>query len=208
MYTPPEFKITDDTIIDAFLMANLFGVFSAINKDQKIIASHVPFLLEKENDKRIFYTHVANGNELSQLENGAEVLMIFSGEHGYVSSSWYASVNVPTWNYQATHVYGTITRLTEEELYTQLKKLTAKYENTVDGHINPDELPQRMIQGYLQHITGFKITEIRTEAKFKLSQNRNTKDFDLIIEQLESRQPALAKVMKEAYPKSSFTEHF
>lgn len=202
MYIPPEFLINDEQVIDDFLSAHLFGVFTAVS-NQKITASHLPFIIEKEDEKRIFYTHVANGNELSQLNDNQEVMLIFSGEHGYVSSSWYASVNVPTWNYQAAHVYGTVSKLNEAELYEQLKKLTTKYEQTVDGHINPDELPQKMIQGYLQHITGFKITEIRTEAKFKLSQNRNAKDFALIIEQLENRQPALADVMKQAYPKEA-----
>lgn len=199
MYTPPEFSITDENIIDEFLWNNAFGILTAPDTTGIPIASHLPFVMEKVNETRFFYTHVANGNGLSELKNGDTVLMIFTGEHGYISSSWYASVNVPTWNYQAVHVYGTVERLNQEELYAQLKKLTAHYEKTVDGHINPDELPGRMIHGYLQHITGLKITATKTEAKFKLSQNRNQKDFGLIIKELSTRQPKLAEIMERFY---------
>ena len=199
MYTPPEFNITDENVIDEFLWNNAFGILTAPDANGIPIASHLPFIMEKENATRFFYTHVANGNGLSELKNGDTVLMIFTGDHGYISSSWYASVNVPTWNYQAVHVYGTVERLSREELYAQLKKLTANYEKTVDGHINPDELPDRMIQGYLQHITGLKITAAKTEAKFKLSQNRNQTDFGRIIKELSTRQPKLAEIMQRFY---------
>jgi len=199
MYIPPEFEITDPETIDRFLHENGFGSLTAQLPSGKLAASHVPFLMEKRGDVRHFYTHLANENELSQLADGTEVLLVFTGEHGYVSSSWYGHPNVPTWNYRAVHVTGTIHRLTPEELYTQLRKLTLKYEKTIDGPIDPETLPQRMIRGYLQHITGFRIEALKTEAAFKLSQNRNEKDFANIIEHLKDTEPALAKAMEETF---------
>lgn len=200
MYIPPEFLITDPRAIASFLGEHSFGQMTAVLPSGKLAASHIPFVVTDEAGTLHFQTHLANENELSQLTDGSEALLVFTGEHGYVSSSWYGHPNVPTWNYQAVHVYGTLQKQTPEELYTQLKTLTRLHEETVDGHIDPETLPQRMIQGYLQHITGFGITARRTEAAFKLSQNRNAKDFEAIIGQLQQRHPALAQEMLKYYP--------
>lgn len=200
MYIPPEFLITDSRVIASFLGQHSFGQMTAVLPSGKLAASHLPFVVTDEADTLQFQTHLANENELSQLPDGSEVLLVFTGEHGYVSSSWYGHPNVPTWNYRAVHVYGTLQKQAQEELYTQLKTLTRLHEETVDGHIDPETLPQRMIQGYLQHITGFRITARRTEAAFKLSQNRNAKDFEAIIAQLQKRHPALAQEMLKYYP--------
>lgn len=201
MYIPQEFLITNPQVIANFLEQHSFGQLTAILPGGGLAASHVPFVLENLDNTLYFHTHLANENPLSQLPNGCEVMLVFTGEHGYVSSSWYGHPNVPTWNYQAVHVYGTLQKQTPDELYAQLKTLTRIHESTVDGHINPETLPQRMIQGYLQHITGFRIQSNRMEAAFKLSQNRNAKDFAAIIEQLKKRTPALAEEMLKYYQK-------
>lgn len=201
MYIPSEFLITDPEIIASFLEQHSFGQLTAVLPSGSLAASHVPFVVEKDNGTFRFYTHLANENELSRLPDGSEVMLVFTGEHGYVSSSWYGHPNVPTWNYQAVHVYGTVQKQTPDGLYAQLKILTRSHEQTVKGHINPETLPQRMIQGYLQHITGFCITARRTEAAFKLSQNRNPKDFKAIVEHLQELHPALAEEMRKYYPK-------
>ena len=199
MYIPPEFLITDPDVIHEFLEQNSFGMLTAQTPSGSLVASHLPFLVEKTDAGLCFYIHLANLNELSQLADGSEVLLVFTGEHGYISSSWYGHPNVPTWNYQAVHIYGTLQKQTPEELYAQVSRLTRLHEKTVDGHIEPDALPQRMIQGYLQHITGFRIVAHKTEAAFKLSQNRQPKDFATILEQLATTQPRLAEEMKKYY---------
>lgn len=199
MYIPPEFKIEDGQTIHDFLQRHSFGILMA-QCNGKPTASHLPFVLEKVGENYVFYTHIANENELSTLPDDSEVLLIFTGEHGYISSSWYGHPNVPTWNYQAIHVYGKIEKQTTEELYIQLRKLTKIHEDSVDGHIDPETLPPRMIESYLKFISGFKITSTKIEAAFKLSQNRNPKDFGMIQEKLRPINPALVDVMEEFYP--------
>ena len=202
MYIPDEFLITDSDTIASFLERHPFGQLTAVLPSGRLAASHVPFVMERDNGALRFYTHLANENDLSRLADGSEVMLVFIGEHGYVSSSWYGHPNVPTWNYQAVHVYGTLQKQTPDELYAQLKTLTRSHEQTFNGHIDPEALPPRMIQGYLQHITGFRITARRTEAAFKLSQNRNPKDFAAIIERLRELQLTLAGEMLKHYPES------
>jgi transcriptional regulator len=201
MYIPSEFKIDDRQTIDDFLQQHSFGILTA-QSNGKLTASHLPFLMEKEGETYVFYTHIANENELSKIADGSEVLLMFTGEHGYISSSWYGHPNVPTWNYQAVHIYGKIEKQITEELYIQLRKLTKIHEDSVDGHIDPETLPPRMVESYLQFISGFKITVTKIEAAFKLSQNRNPKDFEMIQERLRNINPTLSEVMEEFYPKS------
>jgi hypothetical protein len=56
--------------------------------------------------------HIARANPLwKEVPNGAEVLVIFQGHHGYISPSWYPSKHethrhVPTWNYEVVHAHG------------------------------------------------------------------------------------------------------
>lgn len=194
--------VTDPQVIATFLEQHAFGQMCAVLPSGKLAASHVPFVVQNEAGDLHFHTHLANGNELCRLADGSEVMLVFMGEHGYVSSSWYGHPNVPTWNYQAVHVYGTLHKQTPDELYTQLKTLTRLHEQTAGGHIDPETLPPRMIQGYLQHITGFCISAVRTEAAFKLSQNRNAQDFAAIVAKLRERSPALAEEMVKYYGKS------
>jgi len=197
MYIPPEFKITDETVIENFLREHNFGLLTTQFEDGFPLAAHLPFLMEKKENRYFFYTHLALQNELSRLPDGSMVLLVFTGAHGYVSSSWYGHPNVPTWNYMAVHINGKIRKQSSDELHNQLRKLTSLHEQSVNGRIHPDELPQTMIHGYLQHIVGFEVEATKIEAAFKLSQNRNEADFNSIINELELRNPALADAMKK-----------
>jgi transcriptional regulator len=53
----------------------------------------------------------------------SEVLVIFNGPHTYISSSWYDHENVPTWNYIAVHVYGTVKLIEGESLRHSLSTI-------------------------------------------------------------------------------------
>ncbi|MCG9910354.1 MAG: FMN-binding negative transcriptional regulator [Flavobacteriales bacterium] len=200
MYIPPEFEITDNEAIRTFLSLHSFGILSAVNPQGRILSAHLPFVISEENGIRRFYTHLANKNPLSLLSDGQEVQLIFTGTHGYVSSSWYGHPNVPTWNYMAVHVYGKVKKQTQEELFARLNELTFHHEKTVSGHINPHELPSSLIDSYMNMITGFNIEETSIQAAFKLSQNRNPQDFLRILNELETHNKALAQEMRRFYP--------
>lgn len=199
MYIPPEFNITDEQTINRFIHENAFGILNT-NIDGYMEAAHLPFLMELENGKRVFYVHVANENPLAKMSDGQNCLLIFSGAHGYISSSWYSHTNVSTWNYQAAHVYGKAEKVSDEMLLLSLEKLTRLYEEKVGGHVFTETLPPRLISGYMQHITGFKITEEHTEVAFKLSQNRKKEDYIRILEKVAGTNPALADEMEKHSP--------
>src|SRR5258708_19898875 len=71
-------------------------------------ATHAPLVVREDGDRVSLLGHVAKANDhWKSLAAGGEVLVIFTGPHGYVSPSLYQSkLAVPTWNYTAVHAYG------------------------------------------------------------------------------------------------------
>ena len=53
---------------------------------------------------------------------------MFSGPHAYISPTWYNEENtVPTWNYVAVHVYGTVRIIDEKEEMVELMEKTVDF---------------------------------------------------------------------------------
>jgi transcriptional regulator len=111
-------------------------------------------------------------------------LAIFSGPNAYISSSWYDHENVPTYNYIAVHVYGKIKILNYDETVKSLKTLVDKYEQNVTNPIRIENLSKKtMLEA--RGIIGFQIEITSIEATKKLSQNRDEKNYNAIVAELE-----------------------
>lgn len=125
---------------------------------------------------------------------------MYQGPHAYVSSTWYRSENVPTWNYQAVHVYGTATIMNEQELEEDLRLLLQKYERHRENAAVWERLSSQT-KKQIKGIVGFKIKIEEVQAAYKLSQNRSDKDYHNIIDQLQKEENVhahqVAKVMKK-----------
>ena len=65
---------------------------------------------------------------------------MFQGPHSYISSSWYENEEVPTWNYQAVHIYGKASILDKEELIDELTTMLKKYEEHRENPVLWDKL--------------------------------------------------------------------
>lgn len=198
MYIPKAFEITDFPTILAFLQHHPFGVLLMNGHDGLPVASHLPFLVRNDNETIIIEGHLARENEQqAYIQNGKQAKIIVSGVHGYVSSSVYGHVNVPTYNYQAVHLSGTIDVLAPDELLEHLKSVVRNFEANRDQPIDFDKWPQDMITRFMEEIIGFRLTVFKTEAAFKLSQNRDDADFERIIEDLAKGLPDQLRLAAE-----------
>jgi transcriptional regulator len=160
----------------------------------------------KEGDTYYITGHVAYGNpQWRTFETCEDVLVMFQGPHAYISSSWYKQENVPTWNYQAVHVYGTATILNEEELKQDLTKLLQKYEKHRKNPILWDKLSPEVLEKQLKGIVGFKIKVQEIQAANKLSQNRNEDDYQNIVNKLyeekDLNSQQMAQLMERKFKK-------
>lgn len=113
---------------------------------------------------------------------GAEALAIVRGPQAYVSPGWYESKTrhgrvVPTWNYEAVHLSGTIAFHHDPEWLRELvTRLTRRHEGGREHPWAVTDAPPEFINGQLRAIVGVEMTVTRVEAKQKLSQNRSEAD--------------------------------
>jgi len=199
MFIPEHYKNKDDNDIREFLVANSFGIL--INTlNGKPWGTHIPLELGKNSHgKEVLVGHIAKANPQSKhLQNGDEVLCIFNGAHSYISSSWYQEEEVPTWNYIAVHVYGTVKIQDAEELLTALNELVDKYEKASKNPVSINDMSKKTMR-QINAIIGFEIEINDIQAVKKLSQGR-AQDHEAIITELEKRdqgEKAIAREMKK-----------
>ena len=190
MYIPKHFEVTDKQEILTFIKANTFGqLISTV--DNRIYSSHIPFLLADDN--QFLMCHLSKANPQWKDIESQEVLITFQGVHDYISPSWYNSPGVPTWNYQAIHIYGSATIITDtEDLKNIIDDLTKKYESSFNTPWQPEYK-----KSLLNAIVGIKIKIEEFQGKYKLSQNRSDQDKNQIIDGLTARGSIpLAEIMK------------
>lgn len=162
-------------------------------------ATHLPLELDvNAGGEKVLLGHVSRENpQWNGFAGDDEVLAIFSGPHAYISSSWYDFENVPTWNYSAVHVYGKIRIIEGDELVAHLTKLVDKYEAASENPVSVPAFSKKTMR-QVRGIVGFEIKITDIQAARKLSQNRDRKNFENIISELEKTgQPNAAAVAQD-----------
>ena len=123
----------------------------------------------------------ANGHH-SQIRPGTPGLIIVTGAQAYVSPSWYPAKAehgrvVPTWNYTAVHLTGTVTIHDDADwVRDAVTDLTDVHER---GRCQPwqvSDAPDAYVDAQLRGIVGVEFAISRVEGKAKLSQNRSVPD--------------------------------
>jgi len=168
-------------------------------------ATHVPLrLVESANGTTKLQGHMSRANPHWRLfEQGGRSLVIFAGPHSYVSPRWYDHVNVPTWNYIAVHAYGKPRLVIGEEMHELMKGLVDQYEGNAEtgNRYSLEGLPADFLESQIKGIVGFEIVVDEIQASFKLSQNRDQKNYENVIAELsksdDQNAQRVAHVMSE-----------
>lgn len=119
--------------------------------------------------------HLARGNGIVRHLDGATALFVAQGPDGYVSPDWYGLDNnqVPTWNYVAVELEGTMRRMEHDALVAQIDQLTATQEGRLDktpwtrGKMDP-----AMFDKMTSAIVGFRLEIAAWRGTLKLGQNK------------------------------------
>jgi len=169
VYTPKHFAL-DDPQDQAQLMRDYpFAALMTTDDSGLVQATHVPLVLDcgANGAPATLYGHLANSNP--QLDHGARpVLAVFHGPHAYISPP--EPAHVPTWNFTAVHVTGTMGLLNGQETAQVVDRLTAVYEGS-DGW-STAQMDPRAHAAMIAAITGFRIDITDIQGKAKLSQNK------------------------------------
>jgi len=199
MYSPKPFAIEDSATIEAFLAEHGFGQLVSQHQG-RLFSTYLPFLYDPKN--RTLTGHLARLNPQHQDLSEQEVMVTFSGPHGYISPSWYAVHNVPTWNYQALHIYGRC------EVFTDVDRLAAVVRGLTEQHESdqPDPWQADYPASMLQAIIGIKISIQQWHCKFKLNQNRSVADMQGVMAHLNPIKDAeLLAAMEQALQRKQAT---
>lgn len=203
MYLPSHFNEVDQQRIATLIRDFGFATLISSTSDGPLV-THAP--LQFDGARGVLIGHMASANpHTSALQNGTSLLTIFHGPHSYVSPTWYVdenprTPNVPTWNYAAIHVTGTVTRIDDALAKWQIvKDLAVQYESASATPWDPRGLEAH--ESKLGAIVGFEIAISKIEAKLKLSQNRSMRDQENVIAKLSashsSEAQATGKLMRE-----------
>lgn len=192
MHIPEIFSENDAGEIQRLIEAHPLALVTYATSGG-VYAQHVPLIFDGQH--RLIGHFAANNEICSQLQSGAQVLAVFSGQDSYVSPNWYPTKqqhhrHVPTWNYQAVHIRGSINFLAEPKAALGVVgKLTKHFEHQSNGSkaCKMADAPREFIDELLAQITPFEILVDEVEAKSKLSQNRDLEDFDSVADELERR---------------------
>lgn len=202
MYIPKAFQVSDKPKLYDFIKSNSFGIlFSQIESGP--FATHLPFLIdENSGEGGVLISHIAKANPHWKNLNNEEVLVVFSGPHTYISPTWYNEKNtVPTWNYVAVHVYGTVRILDEKEEMVELMKKTVDfYEASMPNPWNT-QFDNDFIEGLMRGIVGFEISINKIEGKWKLNQNHSIERQQNVVNGLKTSNKynsiEIASIMEE-----------
>jgi transcriptional regulator len=190
LYLPRHFVESDPDsirrVLDGFPFATLISVV-----DGQPILSHVPILIEyaAAGQPQRAIGHLAAANPHAAQLGAGGALLVFQGPSGYVSPNWYTTPaqSVPTWNYVAVHLRGTLQRIdTADGKRAIVDALSARHESRLENPWTSDKMSPALLDKMLDAIVGFQLTVTGVDAKFKLSQNRGAADRAGVVQALEA----------------------
>lgn len=140
------------------------------------LLSHLPFLVAE--DGGTVHAHLVRGNPIARLLAAGErpAVLAVSGPDGYVSPDWYGAEpdQVPTWNYVAVHLRGTLRLRPEDALRPHLDALSARFEEELrpkapwrTSKVAPDRLASMM-----RAIVPVELTVDTVDGTWKLNRNK------------------------------------
>jgi transcriptional regulator len=190
MYNLPYYKEEDPALVLQFMREHPFVFLSGVDSKNGPVVTQVPVFIDEKDGKYYLTGHIMrNTDHHKAFEHNNNVLAVFTSPHTYVSATWYTNPSVgSTWNYMSVHAKGTIRFGDTDELVFILKRLSLHYENNNAASSTVfDNLPSEYTERMMKAIVPFEIAITDLQHVFKLSQDRDEKSYDNIIEQLKQK---------------------
>jgi transcriptional regulator len=206
MYIPAHFAETRPEALHRILREHPLGML-VTHGSAGLDADHIPFEFDASPGTcGALIAHVARANTLWQrCPTGTPVMVVFRGEHAYISPNWYPSKHeahrqVPTWNYEVVHAHGILTVHDDERFVRRVVALlTRRHEAAEPKPWKMGDSAPEYIDSMLRNIVGLEVTLTSLVGKVKLSQNRELRDRTGAADTLDARgHTALAQAMRQA----------
>jgi transcriptional regulator len=112
---------------------------------------------------------------LRALDGPRPAVLAVSGPDGYVSPDWYGLADqVPTWNYVAVHLRGTLEALDAGALGPMLDRLSAAFEDRLAPKPawTADKMDPGAMARMMRSIVPLRLIVASVEGTWKLNQNK------------------------------------
>ncbi len=213
MYTPKHFEVTDWKTITDFV-AHVGSVdLVTVGKDGQPVSTLLPVIWDTSNVTETEFgtliMHMAIQNDQwKSISDETLALAIAHGPQAYISPTNYENKLtdhrvVPTWNYQAVHLSGTLSVSHDvEELRQIVSDLTDFHEHDRAKPWSAIESDPKYFEGQLKAIVAIRMKVTKVEAKAKLSQNRSENDQQAIVKELGQSRALPARDLAQAMQKN------
>jgi transcriptional regulator len=190
MYDLPYHKEQNAQVIKEFIDQHPFAFLTGCDLKNKPVATQVPVFIEEHDGRKILRGHIMKDTDhhIAFLHN-QNVLVVFTGNHTYVSATWYSNPHqASTWNYMSVHAKGIIRFLDDTALEDVLRMTSLHFENQNQRSTTIfDNLPSEYTQKLMKAIVAFEIEVTELDTVFKLSQDRDAESYDNIKERLKKQ---------------------
>lgn len=202
MYNLPHYKEKDPQKILQFVKEHPFSFLTGCDESNRPVATQVPVFIDERDGKLFLSGHIMkNTDHHHAFAHNPHVLAVFTGTHTFVSAGWYENKQQgSTWNYRSVHARGLLKFLDEAALRDVLRRTTNHFVNNPHSGAHYEDIPEEYISRMVKAIVAFEIEVQEIDHVFKLSQNRDEKSYDNIIDQLQKGDASareISDLMKE-----------
>lgn len=180
-YPPPLFH--DDSPDAALALAAVVRFATvAYVQDGEPAAMLAPFSIGTvpgRDGQKMLFGHIVKSNPLFGLlsEGPAQVRLVFNAADGYVTPSVYAEKPisgkvVPTWNYVAAQIGGTMRLVDDSEMADRLRLQIDDYEAMAGSDWKFDDAPEDYLAMMMRQIAAVEVEPTDFRLHRKLSQNK------------------------------------
>lgn len=173
MHPNPIYRQTPPDQAIEFARERAFGTLT-VNGDEGPLASHVPFLLSE--DVKTADIHLVRSNPIVRsLSEPQKCLLAVNGADSYISPDWYGlDDQVPTWNYVAAHLRGTLEKLPDDTMRDMLDRQSAFFESRLLPKTpwRTEKMPGEVIERMMRQIVPVRLTITSVDGTWKLAQNK------------------------------------
>ena len=173
MHPNPAFRHETASRNIGFVRERGFGTL-AINGEDGPLTAHIPILLNESGTQAEL--HLVRSNPIARAcKEPVHAVFTVTGPDSYISPDWYGVEDqVPTWNYVAIRITGTLRPLPQDQLHPLLNRLSAHFE----AHLLPkapwttDKMSDGVLERMMRQIQPFHFEVAKIDGTWKLGQNK------------------------------------
>lgn len=173
MHPNPIYHTADDIKNLAFARDRAFGVL-AVCIDGLPVMAHVPILVSDDGTQADL--HLVRSNPIARaLKMPLPARIAVSGPDSYISPDWYGVVDqVPTWNYIAVHLTGTLELLSQDGMREMLDRQSAHFEDqlTPKAPWKTEKMTPDVLEKMMRQIVPCRMTIASVDGTWKMNQNK------------------------------------